>query len=376
MAGKGKGSSEISFYAAGDLCVNRDDPDSIFALVRPVLQEADLLFGQLETNISDRGVPAVHMGMPLRAPASTVSAYASAGFHVLSFASNHTLDYGNEALFDTIDNVKANGMEVIGVGRNIVEARRPAIVERQGAKIGFLAYNSVIPAGYDARPEKPGCAPVRISTFYEQVEFQPGTPARIITIPNRDDIAALEKDIRELRPKVDVLVVSMHWGLHFWPAMLAMYQRDVGKIAIDAGADLILGHHAHILKGVEVHKGKAIFYSLCNFAFDHSYERSARSPRVHELEELYSWKLDPDYPTYAFPADSRKTILVKCAIANGKIERLSYLPVMINRSGQPEILRQGDKRADEVFKYMEWVTEDQKLGAKFFYQGGEATLEL
>lgn len=367
---------ELSLYATGDLCVNRDEPDAIFDLVRPVLKKADILFGQLETNISDRGVAAVHMGMPLRAPSRTVSAYVNTGLDVLSFASNHTLDYGFDALFDTIDILKRNGIEIIGAGKDLIAARQPAIIERHGTKVGFLAYNSVIPPGYAAGPEKPGCAPIRISTFYEAIEFQPGTPCRIITIPNREDIEALQSDITALRPKVDVLVLSMHWGIHFMPATLAMYQRDVGKLAIDAGADIILGHHAHILKGIEVYKGKVIFYSLCNFAFDHAFERSAKSPRVRELEEMYHWKLDPEYPTYAFPADSRKTILAKCSIVDGRIEKVSYLPVMINKAGQPEILPPGDRGADEVFKYVEWATEDQKLGTRFAYEGGEAIIQV
>ena len=118
-------SEAISLYAVGDVCVDRENPESIFALAQPKLKEADILFGQLETNISDRGLPAVQAGVPLRKSPKTISAYTYAGFNVLSFASNHTLDWNVDALMDTIEIVKKNGMEVIGCGKDIEEARVP-----------------------------------------------------------------------------------------------------------------------------------------------------------------------------------------------------------------------------------------------------------
>ncbi|MBI2908217.1 MAG: CapA family protein [Chloroflexi bacterium] len=365
----------ISLCAVGDLCIKRDDADSILDMARPTLKKADVLFGQLETNISDRGAPQVHAGSPMRAATKSISAYTGAGFDVLSFASNHTLDWGNEALADTIEITKRNGIQTIGVGENLAEARRPAIVECEGVKVGFLAYSSIIPAGYAASSEKPGCAPIRVSTFYEAIEFQPGTPCRIITIPNRQDMQDLKEDIEALRPNVDVLVVSMHWGVHFVPAVVATYQVDVGRAALDWGADIILGHHAHILKGIEVYKGKVIFYSLGNFAFDQLLARRLSSARARESQELYKFELDPEYPTYAFPADSRKSMIAKCDIVDGRIDRVCYLPVMMNKNGQPEVLPPGDPRAQEVFDYVAWTIQDQKLNATFRYEGGEAIVQ-
>jgi len=110
----------LLFYAVGDICCRRDDPDSIFALVQPALNDADILFGQLETNISDRGVRQVHAKVALRAPSHTISAYKLAGFDLLSLASNHCLDWGNDALFDTIDVLKQNGIKIAGAGRNML----------------------------------------------------------------------------------------------------------------------------------------------------------------------------------------------------------------------------------------------------------------
>lgn len=368
-------SETVSLYAVGDVCVIREDPESIYALAQPKLKEADILFGQLETTISDRGSPAVHAGVPLKGSPKTISAYTYAGFSILSFASNHTLDWNVDGLRDTLEIARKNGLKMIGAGKDIEEARAPAILEAKGTKVGFLAYNSILPMGYAAGPGKAGCVPIRISTFYEPLEFQPGTPCHIITIANREDLAAMAADIKKLRPQVDVLAVSIHWGVHFMPSTLAMYQRDVGKLMIDAGADIVIGHHAHILKGIEVYKGKVILYSLCNFGFDLLVEPLMNSARLKQLQKIYHWKLDPSYPTYAFPADSRKTIMVKFLLSDKQIQRVSYLPVMINQLGQPEFLPAGDKRSDEVFKYMEWLCQDQELGTKFSYEGDEAVIQ-
>jgi len=138
-------------------------------------------------------------------------------------------------------------------------------------------------------------------------------------------------DIRKVKPLADVVILCIHWGVHFVPATVAIYQKEVGYDAINAGADLILGSHAHILKGIEVYEGKVIFYSLCNFVM------SARrvGPEATFWTTLYGIKEDPEYP---FPADSRKTIIAKCIIADKKIAKVSYLPVMINKRAQPEIL--------------------------------------
>ena len=266
---------------------------------------------------------------------------------------------------------------MIGAGKNIEEARKPAIIESKGTKIGFLAYCSVVPQGFEATQNKPGVAPVRASTSYEQVDWQAGTPPRIVSWADPDDLAAMVTDIKNLRPNVDVLVVSMHWGVHFMPFTIAMYQHEIGHAAIDAGADLILGHHAHILKGIEVYKGKVIFHSLCNFAFDLRFPPNfVENPKFKEMKKLLNpeWEIDPDYPTYPFPADSRKTILVKCVISDKQIEKVSFLPVMINKQSQPNILGSSDAKFKEVTNYIEKITIHQGLKTRYIIEGDEVVV--
>src|SRR4029077_12803240 len=124
--------------------------------------------------------------------------------------------------------------------------------------------------GQEAGPNKTGITPMRAHTYYMRAgdpheESQPGTPPTILTVPHEEDLHALQEDIKKAKQQADAVVMSIHWGLHHIPKAIATYQPKVAHAAIDAGADLILGHHPHCLKAVEVYKGKVCFYSIGNF---------------------------------------------------------------------------------------------------------------
>ncbi len=369
--------NKILFYGVGDVGVNRENPESIFAKTVTILNQADIVFCQSEKAFSGRGSLVTERDHTRTDP-KMVAALKFAGFDVVSFASNMAMDWGSDALSDTIDVLRQNGMTVIGVGRDISEARTPAVFERKGTRIAFLAYCSVAPPGYEATANKPGLAPMRAWTLYHQIDKQPGTPPKILTFADHDDLEAMKEDIKRVRPLVDVVVVSMHWGLHFAPAIILQYQREVGHAAIDAGADLILGHHAHILKGIEVYKGKVIFYSLCNFAMDFPYqarlERLQKSPGFKERAELYNLKFDPNYPGYAFPIDSRKTIIAKCVISDKKIEKVSFLPAFIDERAEPRVLLPDDEEFSDVVTYMKDITAHQGIDTTFSVEGSEVVI--
>lgn len=361
----------ISLLAVGDIGPDRDHPEEVFDLTRSILKGGDITFGQLERALSERGTVQLHMS-GFRAHPRVAKVLSDTGFDLISFASNHTLDCSDDALFDTLDVLRKNNILVIGAGRNIEEARQPAIIEKKGTKVGFLAYCSVVPRGYEAKKNKPGVAPVRATTSYEQVDWQPGSPPRVISVANPTDLAAMVDDIKKLRPRVDVLAVSIHWGVHFVPALIAMYQHEVGHAVLDAGADIIIGHHAHILKGIEVYKGKVIFFSLCNFAMDSP--PAGASDQADQYHQFYSWEVDPEYPTYRFPIDSKKTMLVKCTIADKKIQRVAYLPLWMTKKGQPEPLSRSDPRSDEHYQYMQWLCKDQRLATRLSREGDEVVV--
>lgn len=367
----------ITVLAVGDVCVNRDDPNSIFSHVADMIKSADIAFCQLETNYSERGTPLPQSRVPTRAHPKNAPAIKKAGFSVASFASNHTLDWGPQALFDTIEVMKKTGIDLIGVGKNVEEARRPQIINCKGTRIAFLAYNSILPMGYWADANRPGCAPLRGWTFYEQIEHdQPGTPPRIHSFAHEGDKAAMIEDIKKVKAEADILMVSMHWGIHFKEAEIAMYQKELGYSAIDAGADAILGHHAHILKAIEFYKGKPIIYSLSNFAFDQPMSQEVlNSDRWKELMELNpSWTLDPRYKSYPFPADSRMTMACKIIISDKKIKRLSFLPALINEDSRPRFLKGQDKEFYDVLKYMGKISKAEKIDAKFTVEGDEVVI--
>ncbi|HEY31834.1 MAG TPA: CapA family protein [Dehalococcoidia bacterium] len=369
---------DLVLYAVGDVAPYREDPSSIFQRVAATLGQADIAFCQLEINLTHRGTPLPQARLAMRADPITAQAIKEAGFNIVSFASNHCMDWGREAFFDTINALREQGLTVIGVGSNIEEARKPAFVECKGTRIAFLAYNTILPQGYWAEINRPGCAPMRGFTLYEQIEHdQPGTPSRTHTFPHKDDLKAMVNDIRQAKSQADLVILSMHWGIHFIPAVIADYQREVTRVAIDAGADLILGHHAHILKGIEVYAGKVIFYSLCNFALDLSPTKEIlESPGHKEISVLnVNWQPDPEYPTYFLPPDSRKTMIAKCVISNKEIKSVSFLPTYINKQSQPEILSSQDERFDEVVGYMEEITRDQGLNAKYVIEGDEVLIQ-
>src|SRR3954447_14160817 len=176
------------------------------------------------------------------------SVITDCGFNVVSVAGNHAMDWGPEPLLDTIELLRGKGIQVIGGGRTLAEACKPAIMECNGQRVGMLAYCSVLHEGAAAGPDAPGVAPMRATARFEPVDYQPGVPPRVITTPNEQDLANLVSDMRAAKLNADTVVLSLHWGVHFVPRVIADYQRPVAQAAFEAGADLILGHHAHVPK--------------------------------------------------------------------------------------------------------------------------------
>ena len=364
--------------ATGDLAPDRDAPDECFAATAALLNAAELVFGQLETSFATRGTRLPQARHAVMAKPECAAAVARAGFDVLSFAGNHCLDWGNEAFFETLQHLEAAGVAVVGVGANIAEARRPVIrTLSDGTRVAFLAYSSILPQAYWAEANRPGCAPMRAHTLYEQVEHdQPGTPARIHTWAHAGDLAAMEDDIRAAKRVADVVLVSHHWGIHFVRAVIADYQREVARAAVAAGADAILGHHAHILKGIECIEGRPVFHSLCNFTTDlrMTPEHAAR-PSFKEIQKLgENW--EPDFESlYNFPPASRLSMIARLHIAGGRIREAGFLPVFIDRDAVPRTVSPADPRGIEVIDYLRAVTQEAGLNGRFTPRGDHVVVE-
>jgi poly-gamma-glutamate synthesis protein (capsule biosynthesis protein) len=165
---------------------------------------------------------------------------------------------------------------------------------------------------------------------------------------------------------------------------LTDYEREVPHAAIDAGADLIVGNHTHVLRGVEFYQGKPIFHCLGNLVTvfrwsDHHMFKQPDPESTLTKSRLRGGKgssrswIDLEYPCYPFPPVARKSIIAKCVIAGDKISRISYLPVLINKKGQPEILK-NDTRGQEVFDYMDKITQGAGLNARYDWDGDEVVV--
>jgi poly-gamma-glutamate synthesis protein (capsule biosynthesis protein) len=248
------------------------------------------------------------------------------------------------------------GIAVTGVGKNLAEAREPAVVERQGVTVGFLGYSSVTPEGGAAGRDKPGIATLRVRTSYEA--HGPHSVVRVLSEPDERDVNMIVEDITKLRSQVDVVMVAFHGGVVWVPRIIPDYQVTVAHACVDAGADLIMVHHAHVPKAVEVYKGKAVFYGLGNFCMT--------KPTVNSAWQEPPWKhgvlrnhadLDPDYPLLPYGRDAQRALVVKAQLSKSGVEDVSFLPLWIDRRYRPEPLRSSDDRFADVMRYVDWASE-------------------
>jgi len=368
----------ITLMACGDVGVKRPDCQSMFAGCAEILKQADLCFAQLETTISERGAAVPNAKLAMRAPPAMAPAAKTAGIDVVSFAGNHCLDYGYDAFADTLQYAADAGLAVCGAGKDLAAARRPALVDAAGSKVAVFAASSILPEGYAAETDRAGCAPLRAHTAYQQIEpDQPGTAARIRTFADRDDLEALLEGIRAAREQAHRVLLSVHWGIHMVPASIADYQIEIAHRAIDAGADAILGHHPHLLKGVEFYRGRPIFYSLGNFAIEQPHIWSPAIVRSASFKHLVSlnpqWTLDS---TYLLPAVTRMTGIAKL-VGNGSGSgewQVRFLPAWIGDDSVPRVLHSSDSRFAEVAAFISSSTEQAGFTTQVSIDGDELLL--
>jgi poly-gamma-glutamate synthesis protein (capsule biosynthesis protein) len=305
MAGK----EALTVLAVGDVFINRPTPPSILKGVKALLGGADLILANQEGPVTDQGQPILGKieagSRHIRAVPASIPAEAEAGFSAVTLANNHMMDYGEEGLFQTMALLREHGIPFTGAGASFEEARRPVLLEQDGTKIAMLGYTSVYPvAGFAAGPKHPGVATVKVHTAYrapENVFYQPGFPAITVTTPDALEMEAMLADIRRARQVADIVVVQFHWGVAQGHGRVVGYMKEMGRAAVDAGADLILGHHPHLLLGFEFYRERLICYSLNHFAFD-------------IFVPWHGW-LD--------------TVALKAVIREGRFQRFSVIPVTL-----------------------------------------------
>lgn len=353
------GAGDPTIVVVGDVQPNRENPAELFDLVRPQLSRGDLRVCQLEATLSERGDVRTDVRNPAhRVHPRNVEALTAAGFDVVTFAGNNNLDYGINAFNETIERCESKGIRVVGGGPNLKAATSPVVVEAKGTKIAFVNFCSILRDGYAATPTRAGISPLRVSTFYEPLENiyeQPATPARTVTVVNHRDMARVTDAIARAREAADIVVAAFHWGVHFTHD-LADYQPEVAFAAIDAGADLVLGTHPHCLQAIDVYKGKYIFYSFGNFAFEQP-EAVAREG-VREYLSFYGLPTDSGLPQHPHPEHCRLTMIATFTTAGGEIDGVRITPVYFNDDAQPEPLEAGTARHEEVASLIESLSAE------------------
>ena len=368
-------SGALDILGVGDVGAKRADLASFFRGCTETLR-GGLTFGQLETTISDRGARVPNAKLAMRAPPGLAPVLRDAGFDVMSFAGNHCLDWGYDAFDDTLAHMAAAEVALCGAGQDLASALEQVILERNGVRIAFIAASAILPEGYAAEADRPGCAPLRAHTVYEPLEHdQPGTPARVRTAPHRGDLQALIDRVRHARRAAEIVIVSLHWGIHMVKGEIADYQRRAGHALIDAGADAIFGHHPHIMKGIELHRDRPIFYSLGNFAIEqpHVWDPAiVRSASFRHLVSLNpSWSLDE---AYMLPEETRITGAAKLVVRDGKVAEVRFLPAWIEDDSAPVMLTADDPRFERVRNHLEEVTAAEGLSTQFITDGGTLLL--
>jgi poly-gamma-glutamate synthesis protein (capsule biosynthesis protein) len=212
-----------------------------WAFVGSTLRRADITVGNLETAVSTRGVAAAKEFTFRGSPAALVPMREVAGFDVLTLANNHTVDYGRDALLDTLKAVHAAGIQTIGAGANALRARRPAIVEAGGLRVALLGYSDVNPYGFNATSASPGTA--------------------------KAEVDAITTDVHAALRRADVAVCFFHWGTELHPAPDSR-QQQFAAACLNAGAKLVLGAHPHVLGGVATPVPHTLVaWTLGNFVF-------------------------------------------------------------------------------------------------------------
>jgi poly-gamma-glutamate synthesis protein (capsule biosynthesis protein) len=249
------------------------DAQTPFARIAPLLRSADVLFGNLECCLyaPPRAHPPEREGF-YASPAAG-EALVLAGYAAVGTANN--VNYGEQAILASLAELDRLGIAHTGSGANREAARRPAIVERKGLRVGFLQRTSVYwPTDHEAGERSAGVAVLRGHTAWQVPVHRtnpdlppmnrPGLPPLVVTWADREQLAQYREEIAALRRQVDIVVCSHHWGLG---AEVLQYMSEIAHAAVEAGADVVMGHGPHRPLAIELYRGRPVFYGLGNCSF-------------------------------------------------------------------------------------------------------------
>ncbi|MEO6533845.1 MAG: CapA family protein [Pseudolysinimonas sp.] len=376
----GASSGGIRIAAVGDLIVDKPDPDRFFAAASELLRGADLTIGQLEVpHATTTVVATVDVPAPPADPAH-LAAIARAGFDVLTLSGNHIGDSGPEGIAETIAAATAAGIETTGAGEDLNVAMEPVIREVGGMRVGVLSFNCVGPTDSWATSKRPGGAYVQVISHYEAIGANPGGPPSVYTFAEPRSLERMRTRIAQVAEQVDVLVVALHKGLVHVSAELAAYETEVSHAAIDAGATTVIGHHAHIMRGVEMYHDRAIFHGLGNFVT----VTDALTPGSADVEEqrrwaerrhrLFGFYPDPTMPGwYPFHPESRNTAIALLDVLPDGSLQWGLAPCWIDEGAQP-VPHANDEHGSAVVDYIRRITAEEGFDTAFAWEGDEVRI--
>lgn len=274
------------------------------------LGDVDVAIANLEMALPEVASPADKLSV-IGSESRFLKEIARCGFSTVTLANNHMMDHGTQGLLDTLAVVDKAGLQSVGAGPDIDAASRPLIIEVGNARrLAILNFACTLPPGSAAGPARPGIAPIRVTQQHEIdpifIQEQPGTAPWVNTYVREQDSRLICERIAQVRETADFVLAVIHWGVPpHWQApfqgFLATYQRPLARTLIEAGANAIVGHHPHVLHGVEVIDNCPVFYSLGNFIWHHrtKQEVNGNKPlyepgyRLHWREALAISAVDP-----------------------------------------------------------------------------------
>lgn len=372
--------SKVLIGLVGDLLVNRPNPEEAFRHVRDLLKSPAVLFGNLEGAYTDHAHTAPGMNAMISGSAAYLDVFPKLGFNVVSLANNHILDVGSEAMLENRDRLRANGVATCGAGESLEDARKPAIMEAGGMRIAFLGYASIFPHGYEAYSRIPGIAPMRAYDFWRPQMprmHMPGVAPVASTVPDQGDMANLAEDIRRARGLADIVVTSFHWGDQARPFHISDHERRTARYCIDNGADMVIGHHHHTIRGIEWYQRKPIFYGLGHFVFDFRLEMTSEELKKFLLELSQGGEWNTQYvigPRQGWPwlpmhEDMRMTMFGWALAGAEGITDIGVLPCRLMPDGAVQALKLGSAESDGVVRYLEQCNHTQGFNSELSPDG-------
>lgn len=387
----------LTITATGDSLITRRLPeydDEAFRRMAGLIGSADVAFTNMEMVLSDfTGTPVVESGgMNLSAPPGVARDLQRLGFNLTAFANNHTLNYGIQGCLATLDALRQLDFTCAGAGRTLDEARLPAYLETPRGRVGLVACASTFAKGQQAgtqrgdAPGRPGLNPQRFDTLYvvdeehlaaiERIAERTGAEAQrqfgywmgfrqpprrpgqfdfaerafiagqefgIRTEAHPGDLAANLRAVRQAHEQDDLTLVSLHaheQGRERW--LPADFIVEFAHACVDAGADLVIGHGPHLLRGIELYRGKPIFYSVGNFIFQYEYldrlpaddYETLQADRDLTPQEVFNQV--SQHAQRSFPADRRywETVLPLVTFAGRELQGIELHPLSLG-FGQP-----------------------------------------